>query len=584
MSDSGTGGPGRGSSARPSRRRAPRRRALVALLLAAAPAVAASRSAASPSPAIGILVTDLPCSDLAAVRSLGPADWRPFPLAPGREARRGASLWLRLAAADPAGGAWTIAMPSNRALALTWFAPPAYAPERLDASDPRAWQLSFRHLGREVRPSAGGETLLCFAGGGLGADELEVAPAEEFRAADLNATQWRAVAFGVILAMSLFSGLFYLALRELVFVKYLGYLLAFLLYLACETGAAHRLPVLSALDVRSMVRVDGMAIDLASGLAILFALEFVNLRRLTPRLARPLRWIGATLFPLAVAHGAAFLTGSDALVAATVAISNVLVGVGGMTLLAAVAIAAGRRDRYARFFLAGWTPLVLTALAASAQQLFGSRTLAATLDAMLVAGAVESVVLAIGLADRTLTYRHELDRARELADRDALSGLLNRRALERLTTALDAESTRRGGVAVAMFDLDHFKRVNDERGHLVGDACIRAFAEHLAAEVRHTDFAARYGGEEFVVVLPGATRDKAVALAERVRLRVAREGALCDGVRVPLTVSAGVAAGQAAAGVEELLERADRALYAAKGAGRDRVAVEGGGEPPRAPG
>jgi diguanylate cyclase (GGDEF)-like protein len=324
-----------------------------------------------------------------------------------------------------------------------------------------------------------------------------------------------------------------------------------------------------------MTRVTGMAIDIASAFAFLFALEFMSLRRLTPRSARVLHFVAAALLPLALAHGAAFVVDSDALVQATIQASNVLVGGGGMLLLAASGRCAWKGDRYARFFLAGWTPLVLTAFAASAQQLLWSRTLGITLDAMLIAGALESVVLSFGLAHRALGYRRELDQVTKLADRDPLSGLLNRRALLRFARALDAGGERRAGaLALVIFDLDHFKRINDERGHAAGDACIRVFAEHLNAEIRHSDLAARYGGEEFLAVLPGASGEAATALAERVRVRAEREGAVADGTRVPMTVSAGVAVRAPREGFEALLARADRALYEAKHSGRNRVVAD----------
>jgi diguanylate cyclase (GGDEF)-like protein len=563
--------------------------AATALALAAPRAWSEQRALRTADAApIESLEVDWDCTAIARARQAAPGAWHPL----GSNlaaARRPDVLWLRVGTAadgDSATAAgWTVSMPSNRAFSLSTYEAPAYAEERIDAADSRAWQLSFRQLGREVRPHAGGPSYLCFAGPRLGAEELELLPTPVFRARDLNATQWRAAAFGVILAMSLFSALFYLALNERVFLKYLGYLLVFVLYLACETRAAHRMPLLSGLDVRDMARVTGMSIDLASAFAFLFALEFMSLPRLAPRSAAVLRFVAGALAPLTLAHGAAFIVASDALVEATIRVSNVLVGGGALLLLFTVARCAWRGDRYARFFFAGWTPLVLTAFAASAQQLFWSRTLAVTLDAMLIAGALESVVLSFGLADRTLGYRRELDRATQLADHDPLSGLLNRRALLRLTRALDTEGERRGGaLALVIFDLDHFKRINDTHGHSAGDACIRVFAEHLRAEMRRSDLAARYGGEEFLAVLPGASRDAAVGLAERVRARVEREGAVAGSVRVAMTVSAGVAVGDAREGFEGLVVRADRALYAAKNAGRNQVIADGapGSPPPKA--
>jgi diguanylate cyclase (GGDEF)-like protein len=464
-------------------------------------------------------------------------------------------------------------MPSNRAFSMTSYDAPRYEPESSDAGDPRAWQLSFRHLGRELQPLAGAPAYLCFQGPRLGPAELEVARTADFRARDLSATQWRSAAFGAMLAMSLFSALFYLALRERVFLKYLGYLLVFALYLACETRAAHRLPVLSGLNRRDMLCLTGMSIDLATAFAFLFSVEFMGLQRLRPLSAAFLRFVAAVLFPLSVVHGAAFVLKSDLLVQSTIHLSNLLVGAGAIVLLIAAGRSAWRGETYARFFIVGWTPLTLTAFAASAQQLVWSLTLSVTLDAMLVAGAFESIVLAFGLAHRTLGYRRELDRTSELVDRDPLSGLLNRRALSRFARAFDAEGDRRrrGSLALVIFDLDHFKRINDERGHSAGDACIRAFAEHLSAEMRRSDVLARYGGEEFLAVLPGASVTIAIALADRVRARLDREGVVAGDSKVPLTVSAGVAVGGGLERFDDLLARADRALYRAKAAGRNRV-------------
>ncbi|MEZ5313310.1 MAG: diguanylate cyclase [Thermoanaerobaculia bacterium] len=555
--------------------RTQRSRRCGALLLLAAGAA----RAVAPGAPVDRLLAPPDCVAVAAVAARPASDWVPLAAdasAADRTPSATTSIWLRIRPAvdgDPASAeTWTVAMPSNRAVRLTWYEPPDARPRSLDAADPRSWGLSFRHLGREFRPLAGGPTYVCFAGSELHRGEVEVVPAERFRRKDLGATQWRAVAFGVILAMSLFSALFYVALREFVFLKYLAYLLSFLLYLACETRAAHRLPFLSGLDVESMTILDGIAIDLASALATILAVDFVNLRRLTPRLGRLLLWFARLFLVLAPLHAAGFALGSDRLVQATIAANNLLVGCTALGVLIAVSLAARQQNRYAWFYLVGWTPLVLVAFAASLQQFLQGRTASLLLDVILVAGAFESVVLALGLADRTLSYRRELDRARELADRDALSGLLNRRALLRLTDALDAESDRRGGsLAVAMFDLDHFKHVNDEYGHLAGDQCIRTFSEHLAAEVRRADLAARYGGEEFVAVLPGASGEAASALAERVRRRIETGLAVHEGRAVPLTVSVGVAAGTTGEGVSALLERADRALYAAKAAGRNRV-------------
>jgi diguanylate cyclase (GGDEF)-like protein/PAS domain S-box-containing protein len=162
-----------------------------------------------------------------------------------------------------------------------------------------------------------------------------------------------------------------------------------------------------------------------------------------------------------------------------------------------------------------------------------------------------------------------------LAGSDPLTGLANRRTF---TGALESEiaRARRTGspLGVVALDVDHFKRVNDEHGHDVGDDLLRALADRLRAVVRSSDTIARLGGEEFAWLLPGAGPDEALAAAERLRRDVA-EVPLGNLGRV--TISAGAAALRADEGGAGLLRRADEALYAAKRAGRNHAILAGEG-------
>ena len=157
---------------------------------------------------------------------------------------------------------------------------------------------------------------------------------------------------------------------------------------------------------------------------------------------------------------------------------------------------------------------------------------------------------------------------------DALTGVGNRRRLEQDLPALLLGAT--GPTAVVMVDLDHFKAVNDEHGHPAGDALLRQVAEALRGVLRPGDGVYRYGGEEFAMVLSGATAEAAAEVAERARqaLRTASYD-LGDGVVHRATASLGVAATDGADDLDGLglIARADRALYRAKDAGRDRVEV-----------
>jgi two-component system cell cycle response regulator len=174
------------------------------------------------------------------------------------------------------------------------------------------------------------------------------------------------------------------------------------------------------------------------------------------------------------------------------------------------------------------------------------------------------------------TTRADNARLEQLATRDPLTHLLNRRALtERLTSEMERALRYDHSVALLLIDLDHFKRVNDTHGHLVGDAVLRDVSELLLGVARGVDVVGRYGGEEFLVVLPETDDEGAAAFAERVRERVeAHAFRPWDEPReLRMTASIGVASFPAARieSVEDLFARADAALYRAKADGRNRV-------------
>jgi len=171
--------------------------------------------------------------------------------------------------------------------------------------------------------------------------------------------------------------------------------------------------------------------------------------------------------------------------------------------------------------------------------------------------------------------RAELTRVREEAMVDALTGLLNRRAFDdRIGALVSASAGKAETFSVVIADIDHFKKINDGYGHLFGDRVIRAVGEALKAGVKGRDAVARYGGEEFAILLPATALKGAWAVAEGVRRLVAASRIRRlnnDEVVGNITLSAGVAMHKAGEPVSALLERADAALYRAKGGGRNRV-------------
>jgi diguanylate cyclase (GGDEF)-like protein len=166
----------------------------------------------------------------------------------------------------------------------------------------------------------------------------------------------------------------------------------------------------------------------------------------------------------------------------------------------------------------------------------------------------------------------------ESSTRDPLTGAFNRAYLgERLLAETSHARRHKSELTLLMIDLDAFKRVNDEHGHLAGDAVLQAVAQLLLHVVRVEDVLARYGGEEFVVLLRATTLDGAARLAERLRAAVSKERVAVDGKELSVTVSIGAAALSelpADQGATELLAVADARLYRAKIAGRNRVCSE----------
>lgn len=177
------------------------------------------------------------------------------------------------------------------------------------------------------------------------------------------------------------------------------------------------------------------------------------------------------------------------------------------------------------------------------------------------------------LADRRL--RHELRFASLNAMSDTLTGLFNRRNFEARILESCAYARRHvEPFSVVVLDLDHFKAINDTRGHAEGDRVLVHFADALRAVMRAEDVAFRYGGDEFVLLLRGCDANRAVEVANRLRERLRwLPLRFADGSKHTLAFSAGVAAAEESAGFsgERLMSIADRALYRAKAAGRDRV-------------
>jgi diguanylate cyclase (GGDEF)-like protein len=187
--------------------------------------------------------------------------------------------------------------------------------------------------------------------------------------------------------------------------------------------------------------------------------------------------------------------------------------------------------------------------------------------------ALETMLYVIGTAFIVLVLAKErtVRIQRDAASTDELTGVLNRRGFFAGAQQLVARQAKcRGPVSLLMFDLDHFKSVNDRFGHAIGDETLSVFATTAARSLRASDVVARFGGEEFVAILPGSMSE-AKTVAERVRTAFEAAAGTIAGHPVAATVSVGAASAASGADVATLLTAADKALYEAKAKGRNRV-------------
>ncbi|PZU83423.1 MAG: hypothetical protein DI528_17145 [Shinella sp.] len=199
---------------------------------------------------------------------------------------------------------------------------------------------------------------------------------------------------------------------------------------------------------------------------------------------------------------------------------------------------------------------------------------------LLVGAVIVLAVKGVALADRLMRDRELLvGELRNAAQTDLLTGLYNRRGFDAATASLLRGQGSAGALSMVIFDLDRFKQINDAHGHDVGDMVLQRTAQVAQSSFRPQDLLSRHGGEEFVALLPNTSLQEATAIAERVRAVLeATEIRLADGTALTVTASFGCSGTEdenLRGAVNELIKKADRALYAAKFSGRNRVVADG---------
>lgn len=451
------------------------------------------------------------------------------------------------------------------------YAPPDYRPLRAHGFDPDRSRLYSDTalvftLPAQLQP--GDRLYVELPAAPQIAVELVLADRESFVVADRSRVRFHTAMITAILACVGVALCFWLVLRERVWLLYLGFVGCNLVFMVIRSGEYIALPGAHWLTphLGTAGIVSGMA---AAAFSIRFHLVFADLRRHAPRLARAAAWASTGMATLALLA----LLPLPALVPVVVTIGNLslLLAIG--LLAVGTLLAILKRSRQAAFFALAWLPAVSMTALLVAPAMGWSAQVGPIQSAYIAANVWMTLLLTLGMADQVLAYRHQRDTALSLAERDPLTGALNRRAVQdALRSALATLQHGRSSVALMYLDLDHFKQVNDQHGHRLGDRALRLLVEITQRELRGSDLLGRFGGEEFVVVLPGAYLRDALQLAERVRRGLETAGKVIDGIAVHLTVSIGVVASTPKLNqVEALIEAADRALYRAKHDGRNRV-------------
>ncbi len=368
---------------------------------------------------------------------------------------------------------------------------------------------------------------------------------------------------GMLIMPLIFNAAFYQVLRKPFVLWHSALTLSLLMTLLVSSNIAVVLFDPPAMTLSWMTTVIFGA-TVASG--TMFTYSFIEPGLMHPVLRRMLPYCAVWAIFLSAFHAAfPFVARPMQSSAYTAAFAPVLV-----VFILSMIDALRRGSRAAKFQAVGYTPMVLVGLV---RLVTGVTPWFHSADAMLMfyAGCLcEVLFTTLGVADRFVTMRRERDRARteaylleRLSETDSLTGLFNRRALERQFAQRRAE----GFGTLAAIDLDHFKAINDLNGHAVGDAVLKAVASAIQAG---PDVAAyRLGGEEFVLLLRG---DDAGVEAERRRQAIPAVVAdKVPGLARPVTASMGVVSALGDEGLVQLYERADRLLYEAKSSGRNRT-------------
>lgn len=399
------------------------------------------------------------------------------------------------------------------------------------------------------------------------ASEFDILPLAEVYARDNVYDRTRTFVLTSLALVGVLALVFAGSLRQRGYAYLAATLFAQIVSLAIEGGDFRGHSWLSdfAMDDRTNIFLNTAAV-LAS---VRFLVFFLNLPMTQPRAARILDAcsfvLGAVLFSSTfhVWYATAFV-GNFALLAVIA------------TIVPACLYAIGQRQREAFTLLAAWAPLMVVLVVKIGGMFRWWPTYEWLQFAYPAALTFGGLGLMAGLSVKLHQLSRDRDTARQRATIDGLTGVLSRPAVDEALAAAVAHAHGAGNpLSVAFVDVDHFKKINDEHGHAVGDEVLRIVAKRMQNRIGSQDVLGRYGGDEMLLLMPDTSLSGALNLSEQLRNAIADSPLAIDGRRISANLSIGVAQLHRSESVEAFLKRADEALYASKAGGRGRVTGHG---------
>ncbi len=393
---------------------------------------------------------------------------------------------------------------------------------------------------------------------------ISIEPLQSVHRNDLSHVIWRTSVLSMMVMLSLLALGLWAGIGDRSYQYLFLTLIAQTVYLLCIGGEIRAWPWLAerfSEDLRAIRFVTLLAALASSN----FVAYYLNLAQRLPWMARLLRACNAVMIALMVAS---LFSAADVISL----LGNFVLLVTMPSLFVAGVVGAWRRQRESYFVLLSWTPMVMVAVV-RVGELQRWWPFSSWMEYWIpICCAMSGLVLMTGVTHKIQQLRRDRDRANELATFDGLTGALTRPAVdERLATLIESAGRDRRPLSVVFFDIDHFKRINDQHGHRMGDQALRIVVKRARNRLRAGDLLGRYGGDEMIALLPATDAAQAEAVAEHLREAVNCRPLSIDGVALSLSLSLGVAEWMPGESAGHLIERADAALYASKAAGRDRV-------------